>query len=102
MSKKGNMLCILVKCLDFITWVMMVITFIISILTMIVVFGIAWNDFLAYFWNFKLLEICLAISLFLWGITSIIGIQDKKAKRHGFYSIVFGGILMVFLSLGVY
>lgn len=102
MNSGSKRLNIIVKSLDFLTWIMMVVTFIVSILTMIVVFGIGLNDFLVNFMTFMPLEISLAVTLFLWGITSIIGMQDKKAKKHGFYSIVFGSILIICLSFGVY
>ncbi|KMT23271.1 hypothetical protein [Clostridium cylindrosporum] len=87
---------------DFLTWIMMIVTFVISIFTTIVVFGIAWSNWLSRFSNFMPLEISLAITFFLWGTTSIISLSDKKGKTHGIFSFLFGGVLLVFLILEVY
>ena len=99
MKKQGNSQGTLVKILDYITLLMMIITLIVAILTTLVVFGILWHE---NFYNFVLLEVCLSLTLFMWGVTSIVSLTDKKAKKHGFYSIVLGSILISFLFLGVY
>ncbi|MEG0370942.1 MAG: hypothetical protein RR645_01455 [Clostridium sp.] len=86
------------KVLDFLTWFMLIVTFVVSILTMIVVFGIAW---ISNFYTFEILEICLAITLLLWGTTSI-KLHDKKAKFHGICSFLFAGVFIIFLMFKVY
>lgn len=102
MSKSNNCLLWLRRILDCLTWIMMIVTFVVSIFTMIVIFGIAWNDLLSPFIHFLALEICLAATLFLWGITSIISVYDRKSRKYGFFSIIFGGILVVFIGFGLY
>lgn len=92
----------IIKVLDFFTWVMMLITFVISVLTTIVVFGVIRDVILYPFINFYLLEISLSITLFLWGVTTLLEMKGKTAKKHGVYSIIFGIILMVFFVFKIY
>lgn len=89
----------LVRVLELFTWIMMVITLIVAVLTTVVVFGIVW---IPRFYNYILLEISLSTTLLLWGINTILSMQGKKSKRHGVYSIIFGVILLVFFLLGIY
>lgn len=90
------------KVLDFLTWIMMLITFLIAIMTTIVVFGVLQDVILYNFVTFYLLEISLSITLFLWGITTLFQMKGKSAKKHGVYSIAFGMILMGFFLFGIY
>lgn len=89
----------LARLLEFFTWIMMVITLLVAVLTTIVVFGIVW---IPKFHNYIFLEISLSTTLLLWGLSTILSMQGKKSKKHGVYSIVFGVILLVFFILGIY
>lgn len=92
----------IIKVLDCFTWIMMLVTFIIAIMTTIVVFGVLQDVILYNFVTFYLLEISLSITLFLWGITTLFEMKDRSAKKHGIYSIIFATILMVFFLFGIY
>lgn len=87
------------KFLDYLMWLMFIISLVTSVLTMIVVFGISW---ISSFSTFLPLEISLAATFFLWGINSIYNSYTKDNKLTMFYSFVLGGILLVFVVLGIY
>lgn len=90
------------KILDYFMWGMFLVSFIVSIFTMLVVFGIVWAGWISSFATFLPLELSLAATLFLWGINSIYNSYTKNSKYTFYYSLVFGGILLLFVVLGVY
>ncbi|MEF9933920.1 MAG: hypothetical protein RSA01_01970 [Clostridium sp.] len=89
------------KIVDCLTWVMMVITFMVAVFTMLVAFGISWRSGSIYFINLKVVEICLAITLALWGTTAVT-LKDKKSKVHGCISYGLCIILIIFVAFGIY
>ena len=90
------------RILDYLMWGMFLISFIISIFTMLVVFGIVWSGWISYFATFLPLEISLAATFFLWGINSIYNTYTKNSKYTFYYSLILGGALLAFVILGIY
>lgn len=90
------------KTLDYLMWSMFIATFIISIFTMLVVFGIVWTGWMSYFATLLPLEISLAATFFIWGMNSVYNIYTKNSKYTLYYSIMLGVTLLVFASLGIY
>ncbi|MEF9951279.1 MAG: hypothetical protein RR840_04015 [Clostridium sp.] len=91
----------LIKIIDFLAWSMMLVTLVVAIATMLVGFGISWRSGAVYFINLKMLEICLAITLGLWGTTAVI-LKDKKSKVHGVIAYFLTIMLIIFLTLRIY
>jgi hypothetical protein len=82
---------------------MILVSSLISIITMVVTFGmIEYSNFLKPFTNFMVLEISLAITLFLWAINSLYRSYTPKSKKTFFYYIFMSGLFMAFIFYGVY
>lgn len=91
------------KIIDFFTWIMFLVTSAISIITMIVSFGMVdYSKTLKPFMNFLPLEICLAVTLFLWGINSLYNNYFKNNKKTFFCYLTMGSVLLGFIFMGVY
>lgn len=87
------------RLLDSLMWLMFLLSLVVSLLTMIVVFGIRW---ISPFATFLPLEVSLAATFFVWGLNSIYNNYTRDSKLTMFYSFVLGGILLVFVVLGIY
>lgn len=87
------------KFIDYLMWLMFAISLVISILTMLVVFGIV---YIGRFSTFLPLEICLSITFFLWGINSTYNSYTRNGKYTAYYYIVMGGMLLAFAALKIY
>lgn len=93
----------MLKIINFLVWFMILISSIISIITMVVSFGmIEYSNFLKPFTNLMLLEISLSITLFLWAINSLYNSYSKQSKKTFFYYLVMSGIFTFFIFYGVY
>jgi hypothetical protein len=90
------------KTLDYLMWSMFIATFIISIFTMLVVFGIVWTGWMSYFATLLPLELSLAATFFVWGTNSVYNIYTKNSKYTLYYSLVLGSTLLVFAAFGIY
>jgi hypothetical protein len=91
------------KIIDFFMWLMFLVSSAVSVITMIVTFGmIDYSKTLKPFMNFMPIEICLSITLFLWGINSLYNNYTKASKKIFFYYFVMGTILLGFIFMGVY
>jgi hypothetical protein len=90
------------KTLDYTMWFAFIVSFVISILTMLVVFGIVWYGWISPFATFLPLEISLSATFFLWGINSLYNPYTKNSKYTFYYSLILGGILLAFVILGIY
>ncbi|MCX7885609.1 MAG: hypothetical protein N2448_11400 [Caloramator sp.] len=93
------------KVLDILMWIMFFISFVISIITTIVLFGISYGDVLKPFTTMLPLEISLAFTLFLWGLSSLYGCNvsdEKSSPKISTMLFALGGILLLFLVFGIY
>jgi hypothetical protein len=79
-------------------WGMFVETLAVSIITMVVVFGLGYIELFSTFLPF---EISLAATFFLWGLNSVYNPYMKVVKNTFFYSVILCGVLIVFVSLGI-
>lgn len=87
------------KILDGMMWISIAVSFVISILTMLVTFGIKW---IPPFATFMPVEISLAVTFFLWGVNSIYNHYTKDSRITVLYSFLFGGVLLIFVVFGIY
>lgn len=87
------------KFIDLLTWFSFLISLVISFFTMIVVFGI--YD-LKLFYTFYPVEISLAVSFFLWGIDNLLNKYTKNSIWTFVTSFIFGTLLIIFMTMGVY
>lgn len=78
---------------------MFLITFIITIITMLVLFG---KFYISRFTTFLPLEISLSITFVLWGINSRFNTYTKNSKNSFLYLLILGSILVVFAIMGIY
>lgn len=87
------------RILDLTMWFMFLISFIFTILTMLVLFG---KFYIIQFTTFLPLEISLSITFLLWGINSHFNPYTRNSKNSFLYSLVLGSILIVFAAMGIY
>jgi hypothetical protein len=87
------------KILDWIMWFMFLVSFIITILTMLVLFG---KFYISQFTTFLPLEISLSITFVLWGINSCFNPYTKNSKNSVYFSLILGSILIGFAAMGIY
>lgn len=87
------------RIIDWTMWFMFLISFILTILTMLVLFG---KFYISQFTTFLPLEISLSITFILWGINSVFNPYTKNSKNSFFYSLILGSILIGFAILGIY
>lgn len=93
------------KILDWLMWIMFFISLVISVITILVLFGISYNSAFKYFSTLLPLEVSLASTFFLWGLNSLYSSYMERKKNSFKYSLllfVLGGALLVFVVLGVY
>lgn len=88
------------KVVDYLMWFMFGVSLVISILTMLVLFGT--GIYMELFSTFLPLEISLSATFILWGINSLVNPYTRNSKYTFFYAFVFGGGLIVFTLLGIY
>ncbi|MDF2673001.1 MAG: hypothetical protein K0R09_1266 [Clostridiales bacterium] len=87
------------RILDLAMWFMFLISFIFTILTMLVLFG---KFYIGQFTTFLPLEISLSITFLLWGINSHFNPYTKNSKNSFLYSLILGSILVGFAVMGIY
>jgi hypothetical protein len=87
--------------IDWTMWLMFFVTFIISLLTMIVAFGIQYTG-LELFATLLPLEISLGGALVLWGLNSFLNPYLRHGKSSIFILSLLGVILLAFARYGVY
>lgn len=93
------------KIFEWATWIMFGISFVISVITILVLFGLLYASPIKPFTTLKPFEVSLAVTLFMWGIDSIYASYVKKSKSQVKFSIlllIFSGITLTFMLLGVY
>jgi hypothetical protein len=91
------------KLLRSLTWLMVLLTSVLSVVTMIVTFGmVEYSSKLKPFSNFMLLEIFLSITLFLWALDNLYRDNTTRSKIAFGYYIVLSGIFLVFIFNNVY
>lgn len=93
------------KVFEWATWIMFGISFVISLITTLVLFGLLYASPIKAFTTLKPFEVSLAVTLFMWGINSLYSSYIKKNKSQVKFSIllfIFSGITLVFMLLGVY
>lgn len=88
------------KVLDFITWLLFGISLIISILTMLVLFG--GIQYIELFSTLLPLEISLSSTFIIWGFNSIKNPYTRNSKNSPSILIVLGIMLLVFALFGIY
>lgn len=88
------------KVADYLMWLMFGISLIVSILTLLVLFGT--GVYIELFSTFLPLEISLSSTFILWGINSLINPYTRNSKYTFFYAFILGGGLIVFALLGIY
>lgn len=88
---------------NIIMWLMFLVTSIVSVITMVVSFGmVEYSRSLKLFMNFLPLEICLSATLFLWGLNNLYNNYSTNGKKNFFYYVVMSSVLLVFIFQGVY
>lgn len=87
------------RILDWTMWLMFLVSFIFTILTMLVLFG---KFYIVQFTTFLPLEISLSITFVLWGVNSIFNPYTKNSKNSFYYSVILGSILIGFAAMGIY
>lgn len=87
------------RILDLAMWFMFLISFIITILTILALFG---KYYMGQFTTFLPFEISLSITFILWGINSCFNTYTKNNKNIFLYSLILGGILIGFAAAGIY
>jgi uncharacterized membrane protein len=87
--------------IDGIMWLMFLATFIISILTMTVTFGIQYTG-LEFFATLLPLEISLGTTLVFWGINSVINPYLRHGRGSIYLLITLGAVLLAFVKIGLY
>lgn len=93
------------KILDVLMWIMFFISFVISAITIVVLFGISYGDILKPFTTMLPLEISLSLTFFIWGLCSIYGcdLSDKNSSPKVSTALfALGGILLIFVVFGIY
>lgn len=85
--------------LNWLMWLMFSSSLIISLITMVVAYGI---KYIPMFATFLPLEISLSLTFFIWGINSRVDPGSANSKRDIYYSIIFGGILIGFAYFRIY
>lgn len=91
------------KIIDGLTWMMFFVSSILSIITIIVTFGmVEYTKQLRVFTNLLPLEISLSATLFLWGINCLYNTYSKNGKKAFFRYFIMGLILLGFIFMGVY
>lgn len=80
-------------------WFMFLITFLITTITMLVLFG---KFYIRQFTTFLPLEISLSVTFLLWGVNSRINTYTKNSKNSFLYSLILGSILAGFALMGIY
>lgn len=75
------------KVIDALMWIMFTISSVVAMITVLVLFGISYNNLLKIFSTMLPLEISLALTFFLWGLNSLYGsyLPDNKPKVPFFY-----------------
>lgn len=89
----------MLKILDGLMWFMFAVSFVFSVITILVVYGIR---YFPKFVTFYPLEIALALSFFLWGINSLFNPYISHGKYSFYLAFIFGGVLVAFAVMGVY
>lgn len=80
-------------------WFMFLASFVITIITMLVLFG---KYYISRFTTFLPIEICLSATFILWGINSYFNSYTKNSKNSILYSFILGSILIGFAVMGIY
>lgn len=80
-------------------WFMFLVSFIITTLTMLVLFG---KYYISQFTTFLPLEISLSVTFIIWGISSSFNPYTKHSKNSLLYLIILGSILVGFAAMGIY
>lgn len=88
------------KIIDYFMWFMFGVSLIISMLTMLVLFGT--GIYIEVFSTFLPLEVSLSASFILWGINSLINQYTRNSKYTVFYAFTLGAGLIVFALMGIY
>lgn len=88
------------KVIDFIMWLLFGISFIISILTMLVLFG--GIQYIEAFSTLLPLEISLSSTFILWGFNSMYNPYTRNSKKTPYIWIALGVMLLVFALFGIY
>lgn len=87
------------RLLDAVMWFMFLVSFIVTILTILVLYG---KYRITQLTTFLPLEISLSITFILWGINSHFNLYTKNSKNSFLVSLILGGILIGFTILGIY
>lgn len=91
------------KIVSFLVWTLMLMTAIVSVMTMMVTFGmLQYSSLLKPFADFQLLEACLAAVSFLWAFHNAkAGLSAHNRRTTGIYFLA-GCICIWFMIQGVY
>lgn len=87
------------KLLNWITWFMFVVSLVISVLSIVVAYGI---KYISQFATLLPLEVSLIITFFLWGFNSLFEGNRKDKVTSLIYALLIGGVLMIFAFWGIY
>jgi hypothetical protein len=88
------------KVTDYLMWLMFGVSLIISLLTMLVLFGT--GIYIEVFSTFLPLEASLSASFILWGINSLINPYTRNSKYTCIYAFIFSAGLIAFALMGIY
>lgn len=87
------------RILDLAMWFMFLASLIITILTMLVLFG---KYYIGSFTTFLPLEISLSLTFIIWGINSQFNPYTRNTKNSFLYALIMGSILIGFAAMGIY
>ncbi|EYE87832.1 hypothetical protein Q428_11185 [Fervidicella metallireducens AeB] len=87
------------KILDYLTWIMFIFSLLLTLCTIIVLFGLAYMPALS---SLKPLQISLAVTFFMWGVNNLYNNYAEDGKKNFFYCTIIAGIFLVFVVLGIY